>query len=208
MSKDRLFEEAAYAITTAAHTNPFDPEHESLPALVPWGPIRKMLIAYSKRFDERAVEQEYLVRSLQIRIQELKRRPTVAQAAETIRERDALKAKVKSLETKLEMARQDTHALIGTYEQEPGHMDRVIQAILDRPAHLNMVVPGPTEEAIVRAQRAHAAATPESRTIGEYNFEQAILEAVQSLAKRMDATEGDTFNILKALKKLEGRDGD
>lgn len=58
---------------------------------------------------------------------------------------------------------------------------------------------GPTADAIARAAQVLQAMVNPGRELGE-----ALLEAVQQLAKRMDATEGDTFNLLKAIHKLEG----
>ncbi|MCP4573296.1 MAG: hypothetical protein GY838_13155 [bacterium] len=167
----------------------------------------------------RANKADGRCRRMRMRIQELERRPTVSAAAATIQERDTYKRHYESrveesrrsameaarLSARLERVRADLAALITIYEQEPEHVALLIQSIRERSSQ-TLVVPaaavGPTEEALARAQQAYAAI--ENSSIVEYNFAQAILEVVQSLAKRQDATEGDTFNILKALKKMEG----
>jgi hypothetical protein len=236
MSKDTLFEEATWAITNAA-ISPAGIEA----GLVPWAPINELLVDYSQRFDARAnareaasseantkrLKAEARARRLQLRVQEMDRRPTVSFVSTIIAERDELArelevakrqydsrveeshrldAEVERLEKKLALVRSDLAAMITIYEQEPQHVGKVIQAIRERPQQVRIAKArpaGPTDESIRRAQQAHAA-NMENRSISDYNFDQAILEAVQALAKRMDSTEGDAFNILKELKKMEG----
>lgn len=141
-------------------------------------------------------------------------------------ERDQSEARVERLVKRITLVRGDMGALITVCEQEPSQVPKVIQAIRDRPlqeqsmfdadeysrgwaeavkkAGYEPVVMGgahqdATEGSIARAEqvldRMHR--NNPVRVFGE-----EVLEAVEQLAKRMDATEGDTFNIHEAVKKL------